>query len=94
MLVRHRCSWDRGQTVADPAHQEELLRLKRKARGAAPSDRLNQAVSESEAFLQAALLRGESVSNQTRRLLQLLDDYGAEPVRSALREALDMSPII
>ncbi len=88
-LARHRRSWDRGQTVADPAHQEELLRLKRKARGAAPSDRLNQAVPESEAFLQAALLRGESVSHQTRRLLQLLDEYGAEPVRSALREALE-----
>ena len=49
----------------DPAHQQALLEQKRKAY-AAPSDRLSVAVPESEAFLQAALLRGESVVRQTR----------------------------
>jgi len=46
-LALHRRSWDRGQVVADPAHQERLLQLKRKARETAPSDRLAQSVPES-----------------------------------------------
>lgn len=43
---------------------------------------------ESEAFLQAALLRGESVTRQTRQLLDLLQDYGDEALQAALAEAL------
>ena len=70
-VARHRRSYDRHQVVADPAHQQALLEQKRKA-SAAPSDRLSVAVPESEAFLQAALLRGESVVCQTRQLLGLL----------------------
>lgn len=87
-VARHRRSWDRGQLVADPAHQQALLEQKRKAWAAAPSHRLTSAVPEAEAFLQAALERGESVSHQTRKLLLLLDDYGAEALRGAVRQAL------
>ncbi len=87
-VARHRRSWDRGQTVADPAHQEALLKLKRKAGAAARSDRLSQAVPESEDFLEAALRRGEPLGPLTRRLLLLLDEHGAQPLREALREAL------
>ena len=46
------------------------------------------AVPQSEAFLQAALLRGESVTRQTRQLLDLLQDYGDEALQAALAEAL------
>ena len=70
-VARHRRSYDRHQVVADPAHQQALLEQKRKA-SSAPSDRLSVAVPQSEAFLQAALLRGESVTRQTRQLLDLL----------------------
>ena len=86
-VARHRRSYDRHQVVADPAHQQALLEQKRKA-SAAPSDRLSVAVPESEAFLQAALLRGESVARQTRQLLGLLEDYGAEALQQALTQAL------
>lgn len=88
-LASHRRSWDRGQVVSDPSHQERLLELKRKARGTAPSDRLAQSVPESEAFLRAAVLRGESVARLTRGLLLLLDDYGAAALREAVSEALE-----
>lgn len=88
-VARHRRSYDRGQLVADPAHQQALLEQKRKAWAAAPSDRLTQAAPEAEAFLQAAVEKGESVSHQTRQLLGLLEDYGAPALRAALRQALE-----
>ena len=86
-VARYRRSYDRHQVVADPAHQQALLEQKRKA-SSAPSDRLSVAVPQSEAFLQAALLRGESVTRQTRQLLDLLQDYGDEALQAALAEAL------
>lgn len=87
-VARHRRTYDRQQLVADPAHQQALLEQKRRA-SSAPSDRLSVAVPQSEAFLQAALLRGESAARQTRKLLLLLDDYGAEALRAVLAEALE-----
>jgi transposase len=88
LVACHRRSYDRGQLVADPAHQQALLEHKRKAWGATASDRLTSAVPEAEAFLQAALEKGESAAHQTRLLLLLLDDYGAEALRDAVRQAL------
>ncbi len=88
-IARHRRSYDRHELVVDPAHQEALLAEKRKAAGSTPGGRLAQAVPESEAFLDAAFLRGESAALQTARLLRLLEDYGAAELRAAMREALE-----
>ena len=48
LVASHRRSYDRGQLVADPAHQQALLAQKRKAWAAAPSDRLTRAAPEAE----------------------------------------------
>jgi transposase len=88
VVASHRRSYDRGQVIADPAHQQALLQQKRKAWAAAPSDRLTAAAPQAEAFLEAALQRGESLSQQTRQLLLLLEEYGAEALREALDQAL------
>lgn len=88
-IARHRRSYDRGEPVLDPAHQDELLREKRKALGSTPGSRLSQAVPESGALLEAAFARGESASRQTTELLNLLDLYGARDLRAAICEALD-----
>jgi hypothetical protein len=45
-------------------------------------------VPAAEAFLEAGFRRGESVGGLTQKLLQLLDDYGAEELRAAVAEAL------
>ena len=87
-LACHRRSYDRRQLLLDPAHQQELLQEKRKARGSTPGGRLEQAVPESEALLQAAFARGESAGSQTAQLLKLLDTYGPGELRDAIREAL------
>jgi len=88
-IARHRRSYDRRQQILDPAHQEELLKEKRKALGSTRGGRLAQAVPESEALLDAAFARGESAGSQTAQLLNLLDLYGASEVRAAVCEALD-----
>ena len=88
-IARHRRTYDRRQQVLDPAHQEELLREKRKAFGSTPGSRLSQAVPESGALIESAFARGESASRQTTELLNLLDLYGARELRSAIWEALE-----
>jgi transposase len=87
-IARHRRTYDSRQQVLDPAHQDELLKEKRKALGSTRGSRLSQAVPESEAFLDAAFKLGESARRQTNQLLHLLDLYGASELRAAICEAL------
>ena len=88
-IARHRRSWDRHQLIEEPAHRQALLEQKRRALGASPSGRLRQAVPESEALLEEAFRRGESLGQASQQLLQFLDDYGTEELRQAIRLALD-----
>ncbi len=88
-IARHRRSYDRGQPILDPAHQEALLKEKHKAKGSTRGSRLSQAVPESEALLDAAFVYGESAGHQTTALVNLLDLYGAKELRAAICEALE-----
>jgi hypothetical protein len=87
-IARHLRSYDRQQRIDDPSHLATLLAQKRKALGATASGRLTHAVPDITAFLDAAFQRGESITQQTRQLLLLLDDYGAAVLADAVREAL------
>lgn len=87
-LVCHRRSYDQARRVDEPTHQEELLAMKRKARGASASARLVQAAAETEAFLDAAFVRGEHMGNLVQKLTRLLDDYGDKRFRAAIALAL------
>lgn len=87
-IARHRRSYDRRRQIEDPAHIEALLKQKQKALGSTPDARLTAAAPEAEALLEACFRRGESVAATTRKLLLLLDDYGAKELRAALKEAL------
>ena len=88
-IARHRRSYNRQQMVLDPAHQQALLRTKRKARESTRSGRLEMAVPESAVLLERAFADGESAAHQIAQLLQLLDRYGARAMRRAVREALE-----
>ncbi len=88
-IARHRRSWDRHQIIEDPAHRQALLEEKRRAMGSSPSGRLRLAVPESETLLDEAFRRGESIGRSTTQLIQLLDDYGADALRAAIRLALE-----
>lgn len=88
-IAQHRRCWDRQQVIEDPGHRQALLEEKRRALGSSPSGRLRLAVPESETLLEQAFRRGESIGRSTTQLIQLLDDYGDEPLRSAIQQALE-----
>jgi hypothetical protein len=88
LLVTHRRSYDQERRIDNPAHQEELLATKRKARGGSASARLVRAAPEAEAFLDAAFIRGEPMGNLVQKLTRLLDDYGDKRFRAAIALAL------
>jgi hypothetical protein len=86
--VTHRRSYDQGRRIEEPAHQEALLAIKRKAKGGVASARLLKVAPESEAFLDAAFLNGEHIGSLVQKLTRLLDDYGDSRFKAALGEAL------
>ncbi|HEY7386865.1 MAG TPA: IS21 family transposase [Bryobacteraceae bacterium] len=88
-IGRHHRSYDRQQSILDPAHEQALLRTKRKALHGTRAGRLALAVPESEALLERAFAAGESAVSQTSQLLRLLDLYGVAALRRAIREALE-----
>lgn len=87
-IARHRRSYSRHQRIEDKAHIEILVAEKRKALGSTATARLAGIIPDIEEFLSAAFERGESATRQTKQLLSLLSDYGAEELRAAVREAL------
>lgn len=87
-LARHVRSYDRHQLVLDPAHQDAVLALKRKAFHSTPGGRLEQAVPESRQLLDLAFAQGESAGTQTAQLMKLLENHGAAALRRAIQEAL------
>lgn len=88
-IARHVRSYDRHQFVIDPAHQEALLKTKRRAVSATRGGRLEQLVPEAKLLIDAAFAQGESAGRQTAQLLKLLDQHGASALQKAVREALD-----
>jgi transposase len=88
-VASHTRCWDRHQTIEDPVHRQALLEEKRRALGSSPSGRLRLSVPESEALLEEGFRRGQPVGRSTTQLLQLLDDYGAQELRSAILLALE-----
>jgi transposase len=88
-IASHPRSYDRHQWIEDPHHLAALVEQKRKALGATAAGRLAHAIPSIDRFLAAAFDRGESITRQTHRLLELLDDYGAEELSRSIDEALE-----
>ena len=87
-IARHRRSYDRHSRIEDSAHIQALVEDKRKALGATATGRLGAAIPRIDEFLDAAFERGESATRLTRRLIEMLDDYGAAELNAAVEEAL------
>jgi transposase len=88
-IARHHRSYDRQQSILDPAHEQALLRTKRKALHQTRAGRLALSAPESDDLLERAFAQGESAASQTTQLLRLLDLYGVAALRRAIREALE-----
>lgn len=89
LLACHPRSFDKGETVEDPAHIQALADEKSQARQHRGTDRLVQAVPGSRRLLEQAATAGLNLRSIVRTLNNLLDQYGAAELRSAIAEALD-----
>jgi len=88
-IACHRRSYDRHARIDDPAHIAALVEEKRKALGATTGSRLTALLPRANEFLDAAFQRGEQVSKLSRKMIELLDDYGAVELSAAIDEALE-----
>lgn len=88
-VARHRRSYGSAEVIEDPAHLEGLAAHKRQASASRGRDRLCAAVPESQQIFEALALRGHNLGSHTIRLLRLLDQYGAEELRAAVRVAVE-----
>lgn len=88
-IACHPRSWDRHTRVEDPAHLKTLLIQRRKAGGLTRLSALLTTVPAAEAFLKAAILRGESERTQADKIARFVADYGCDLVQRALTEALE-----
>lgn len=87
-IARHQRSWDRHVQVEDPAHVQALIKERKKAGGMTRLHALLTTVPSAEAFLEAAVARGESDRTQANKLVQLAADYGGDLLERAVCEAL------
>jgi hypothetical protein len=88
-VARHQRSYDSRAVVEDPAHVAALVEHKRAARASKGRDRLRTAVPDSDVLFEQLALRGDNLGANTARLLRLLDDYGAEDLREAVKLAIE-----
>jgi len=88
VVASHKRSFDRDQVIEDPAHIEELLKMKRRARRGRGLDRLQRTVPKSDFLLRAMAARGRNIGSATFALLKLLDTYGRKDLAFGIDEAL------
>jgi transposase len=87
-IARHARSYDTGAVVEDAAHVAALTAAKAAARPVTARERLRQAVPALDRLFAQWATRGDAGVSQLRRLLDLLEDYGAPALAAAVDEAL------
>ena len=92
-VARHTRSYERGETIEDPAHIAALVREKRHAHELCGRDLLRTTCPHAEDFIEALALRGEPLAGHTSRLLKLRERYGAGELDAALAEAISRGAI-
>lgn len=88
-VARHVRDYGRNQRILDPAHQQSLLKSRRKAVGDTAASRLSAAVPESGSLIEMAFRAGESAQGQAAQLSKLLERYGPGRLRRAVVEAIE-----
>ncbi len=88
-LASHPRCWGVGKQIENPAHVQELLDVKRRAREHRGMDQLHHASAFCEPFLCKVAERGGNLGFTVAKLLRHLDAFGAEALDAALREAVE-----
>jgi transposase len=86
-VARHVRCYDRGQHIEDRAHIDALVEHKRHAHELRGRDRLRQACPHADTFIGALAVQGGNLGATTKRLLVLLDRFGAAALDAAIVEA-------
>lgn len=89
VIATHRRSYDRGELIENPKHKKALLALRRNAQSSSDMEQLAARLPEAKLFVERAFDKGESPRGLVRKLLLLLDDYGKDELRAAMRLALE-----
>lgn len=87
-IARHARSWKRRDVIEAPEHREELLAEKRRARDARGRDRLRTIAPDIETLFERWVLGGKNVAIMTMRTTKLLDLYGEDVLKAAVKEAV------
>jgi len=89
VIAEHMRHYGRQQQIIDPEHLEALRQHKQQAKSHSGQHRLFVTCAATESLLQQAVERGHPLTTTVRRLLEALDDYGAEAFCRAVQQALD-----
>jgi transposase len=89
VIAEHPRTWDRGQTLENPAHIAALVRHKKQARQHRGIDRLHHAVPASRQLLIQLAERGGNLGGATTGLLRMLERDGPSELDKAIAEALE-----
>ena len=89
LIARHRREWSKGRRIEDPEHVKALRQQRRRAGRESGKARLLGELPEAEALLISAAERGENLGGQVSSLLMLLETYGADSLRIALKKAAE-----
>lgn len=90
LIAQHPRSFGKAEQIEREAHINALWLAKTHAKLHRGQDRLSHASEHVDVFLQQSAQRGHVIKTTVKKLNQLLDDYGADELNSALGEALHL----
>lgn len=88
VIAEHARSYDKGQQIERAEHIAQLVLHKRNAKQHRSLDHLTKALASGLEFLTKAAEHNYSLRSITSQLSKLLDDYGAQELNEAMKEAL------
>lgn len=88
VIATHARSFNKAQQIEQEAHIRELVEHKKQAREHRSKHRLTHAIANGATFLIKAAEKKYSLASITKQLVELLNDYGATELETAVDEAL------
>jgi len=88
VIAEHPRCYGKGEQIENEAHINALLSSKHQARYHRGQDRLSHAAPSSREFLERAAQLGNSLNSLIALLVDMLSDYGATELESAIAETL------
>lgn len=89
VVAEHARSYERGKEIEDALHRREILEAKRRAEESVETTRFLAIGPEAEAYLRGLVQSEHDHHRELRRILALLDAYGATEVLGAIVKALE-----